>query len=76
MNKNLKVFKRYIYDNRVDYISFDNNSIGNYYHHLEKFKGYYTKFTQIINKIKTVDKDKKYDTTIIISENIDFSYII
>lgn len=84
MNTNLKVCTKCIYDERVPYITFDENGVCKYCHQLENLKKEYktaTKegeenFLRIIEQIKKDGKDKKYDCIIGVSGGTDSSYML
>jgi hypothetical protein len=84
LNTNLKVCSKCIYDERVPYITFDENGVCNYCHQLEDLKKEYkttTKegeenFLRIIEKIKKDGKGKKYDCIIGVSGGTDSSYML
>ncbi|MFY4842755.1 N-acetyl sugar amidotransferase [Aliarcobacter butzleri] len=84
MNKNLKICTRCIYDERVSYISFDENGVCNYCHQLENLKNDYgtattkgeKQFIKIIEQIKKDGKNKKYDCIIGVSGGTDSSYML
>ena len=84
LNTDLQVCTKCIYDEKVSYITFDENGICNYCHQLEKLKNDYEtgtkngdkKFEKIINKIKKDGKGKKYDCIIGVSGGTDSSYML
>lgn len=84
MNKNLKICTKCIYDERVSYISFDENGVCNYCHQLENLKNDYgtattkgeKQFIKIIEQIKKDGKNKKYDCIIGVSGGTDSSYML
>ena len=84
MNKNLKICTKCIYDERVSYISFDENGVCNYCHQLENLKNDYgtattkgeKQFIEIIEQIKKDGKNKKYDCIIGVSGGTDSSYML
>lgn len=84
MNTNLKVCSKCIYDERVPYITFDENGVCKYCHQLENLKKEYKtaskdgekKFFKIIEKIKKDGKNKKYDCIIGVSGGTDSSYML
>lgn len=88
MNKelyiNYKVCSKCIYDERVAYITFDEEGVCNYCQQLEKLKEEYAtgsqkgdeKFASIIEEIKKAGKGKKYDCIIGVSGGTDSSYML
>ena len=84
LNTNLKVCSKCIYDERVPYITFDENGICKYCHQLENLKKEYktaTKegeenFLRIIEQIKKDGKGKQYDCIIGVSGGTDSSYML
>jgi N-acetyl sugar amidotransferase len=84
LNTKLKVCSKCIYDEKVAYITFDDDGICNYCHQLEKLKDEYgtgskkgeDKFLAIIEQIKKDGKDKKYDCIIGVSGGTDSSYML
>ena len=84
MKTNLKTCSKCIYDERVAYITFDEDGICNYCHQLEKLKEEYStgsqkgdeKFAKIIEEIKKAGKGKKYDCIIGVSGGTDSSYML
>lgn len=84
LNTNLKVCTKCIYDERVSYITFDENGVCNYCHQLEKLKEDYgtgsvkgeETFAKIIEQIKTDGRGKKYDCVIGVSGGTDSSYML
>ena len=83
-NKEIKRCSRCIYDERVAYITFDENGVCNYCHQLEKLKKEYgtgtkegeAKFAKIVEQIKKDGKGKKYDCIIGVSGGTDSSYML
>ncbi|MFW5607386.1 MAG: N-acetyl sugar amidotransferase [Campylobacter hyointestinalis] len=79
-----KICSKCIYDERVSYISFDENGVCNYCHQLEKLKNDYgtattkgeKQFIKIIEQIKKDGKNKKYDCIIGVSGGTDSSYML
>lgn len=84
LNTNLKVCSKCIYDERVPYITFDENGVCKYCHQLESLKKEYKtatkegeeKFLKIIEQIKKDGKSKKYDCIIGVSGGTDSSYML
>lgn len=84
ISTNLKVCSKCIYDERVSYITFDENGICKYCHQLESLKKEYETGTKngeerlikIIEQIKEDGKGKKYDCIIGVSGGTDSSYMI
>lgn len=84
LSTNLKVCSKCIYDERVPYITFDEEGICKYCHQLEKLKHEYgtaskkgeETFTKIIEEIKKAGKGKKYDCIIGVSGGTDSSYML
>lgn len=84
MNINLKVCSKCIYDERVPYITFDENGVCKYCHQLENLKKEYKtasqegekNFIKILEQIKKDGKDKKYDCIIGVSGGTDSSYML
>ncbi|PLY05607.1 MAG: LPS biosynthesis protein [Arcobacter sp.] len=84
MNTNLKVCTRCIYDERVSYITFDEEGVCKYCRQLESLKAEYgtgakkgeVKFAKIIEEIKKAGKGKKYDCIIGVSGGTDSSYML
>ena len=84
MNKDLKICSKCIYDERVAYITFDDEGVCYYCHQLEKLKKEYStgsekgdeKFIEIIEESKKAGKDKKYDCIIGVSGGTDSSYML
>ncbi len=80
----LRVCSKCIYDERVPYISFDENGICNYCHQLEKLKEEYgtgsekgeEAIEKIIEEIKEDGKGKKYDCIVGVSGGTDSSYML
>ena len=83
-NDNLKICTRCIYDNRVPYITFDENGVCNYCHQLDKLKSDYKtgtkegeeEFRKIVEQIKKDGIGKKYDCVIGVSGGTDSSYML
>ncbi|MCT7510738.1 N-acetyl sugar amidotransferase [Aliarcobacter cryaerophilus] len=79
-----KICSKCIYDERVSYISFDENGVCNYCHQLENLKNDYgtattkgeKQFIKIIEQIKKDGKNKKYDCIIGVSGGTDSSYML
>jgi len=84
LNTNLKVCTRCIYDERVSYITFDEEGVCKYCRQLESLKAEYgtgakkgeVKFAKIIEEIKKAGKGKKYDCIIGVSGGTDSSYML
>lgn len=84
MKNNLKVCSKCIYDERVSYITFDDDGICNYCHQLEKLKEEYgtgskkgdKEFAEIVERIKKDGQGKKYDCIIGVSGGTDSSYML
>lgn len=84
LDTNLKVCSKCIYDERVAYITFDENGVCNYCHQINKLKNEYgtgsqkgeDKFLEIIDQIKKDGKGKKYDCIIGVSGGTDSSYML
>jgi N-acetyl sugar amidotransferase len=85
MSKNVKVScTKCIYDERVSYITFDDNGVCNFCHQIEKLKKEYgtgeqkgeKKFKEIVERIKKDGKNKKYDCIIGVSGGTDSSYML
>lgn len=80
----VKICSKCIYDERVSYISFDENGVCNYCHQLENLKNDYgtattkgeKQFIKIIEQIKKDGKNKKYDCIIGVSGGTDSSYML
>ena len=80
----IKICSKCIYDERVSYISFDENGVCNYCHQLENLKNDYgtattkgeKQFIKIIEQIKKDGKNKKYDCIIGVSGGTDSSYML
>ena len=80
----IKICSKCIYDERVSYISFDENGVCNYCHQLENLKNDYgtattkgeKQFIEIIEQIKKDGKNKKYDCIIGVSGGTDSSYML
>lgn len=80
----IKICSKCIYDERVSYISFDENGVCNYCHQLENLKNEYgtattkgeKQFIKIIEQIKKDGKNKKYDCIIGVSGGTDSSYML
>lgn len=80
----LKVCSKCIYDERVSYITFDENGVCKYCHQLENLKREYgtgtkkgeEKLAKIIEKIKEEGKSKKYDCIVGVSGGTDSSYML
>lgn len=80
----VKICSKCIYDQRVSYISFDENGVCNYCHQLENLKNDYgtattkgeKQFIKIIEQIKKDGKNKKYDCIIGVSGGTDSSYML
>lgn len=80
----VKICSKCIYDERVSYISFDENGVCNYCHQLENLKNDYgtattkgeKQFIEIIEQIKKDGKNKKYDCIIGVSGGTDSSYML
>ncbi|MFY4796171.1 N-acetyl sugar amidotransferase [Aliarcobacter butzleri] len=80
----VKICSKCIYDERVSYISFDENGVCNYCHQLENLKNEYgtvttkgeKQFIKIIEQIKKDGKNKKYDCIIGVSGGTDSSYML
>ncbi len=83
-SQDIKRCSRCIYDERVAYITFDENGVCNYCHQLEKLKKEYgtgtkegeEKFAKIVEQIKKDGKGKKYDCIIGVSGGTDSSYML
>ena len=84
LNTNLKVCSKCIYDERVPYITFDNNGTCKYCHQLESLKKEYKtaskegeeNFIKIVEQIKKDGKGKQYDCIIGVSGGTDSSYML
>lgn len=84
INTNITICSKCIYDERVSYITFDQNGVCNYCHQLEKLKKDYgtgtkegeKKFRKILAQIKKDGKNKKYDCIIGVSGGTDSSYML
>lgn len=84
MNINLKICSKCIYDERVSYITFDQNGVCNYCHQIDNLKKEYgtaeskgeAKFKEIIEEIKKAGKGKKYDCILGVSGGTDSSYML
>lgn len=80
----IKVCSRCIYDERVGGIHFDEKSVCNYCNQIETLKQEYgtgtkkgeDKFIEIIDQIKKIGKNKKYDCIIGVSGGTDSSYML
>lgn len=80
----MKICSKCIYDDRIPYITYDNNGVCKYCHQLEKLKQDYgtgkkkgeEKFIKIVEQIKKEGKDKKYDCIIGVSGGTDSSYML
>ena len=83
-NVAIKICSKCIYDERVPYISFDQNGICNYCHQVEELKKKFGTGTpkgarilnELINKIKKEGKNKKYNCVLGVSGGTDSSYLI
>jgi len=79
-----KICSRCIYDDSVSMIYFDDKGICNYCHQIEELKTIYGTgeekgkkiFLEIVNKIKTHGKNKKYDIIVGVSGGVDSSYML
>ncbi len=84
LDTNLKVCSKCIYDERVSYITFDEEGVCKYCRQLESLKEEYgtgtkkgeEKFAKIIERIKKDGKGKKYDCIIGVSGGTDSSYML
>ena len=80
----IKICTNCIYDERVSYITFDENGVCNYCHQIENLKKEYgtglkngeDKFIEIIEQIKKDGRGKKYDCIIGVSGGTDSSYML
>ena len=80
----MKVCSKCIYDERVSYITFDENGVCNYCHQIEKLKEEYgtgsekgiKKLEAIIENIKRDGYGKPYDCIIGVSGGTDSSYML
>lgn len=80
----IKICSRCIYDERVPYITFDENGVCNYCHQLDKLKSDYKtgtkegeeEFRKIVEQIKKDGIGKKYDCVIGVSGGTDSSYML
>ena len=80
----IKICSRCIYDERVPYITFDENGVCNYCHQLDKLKSDYKtgtkegeeEFERIVEQIKKDGIGKKYDCVIGVSGGTDSSYML
>ena len=84
INSNIKICSKCIYDEKVSYITFDDNGVCNYCHQLEKLKDDYgtgsqkgeSKFLELVEEIKKAGKNKKYDCIVGLSGGTDSSYML
>lgn len=80
----IKICSRCIYDERVPYITFDENGVCNYCRQLDKLKSDYKtgtkegeeEFERIVEQIKKDGIGKKYDCVIGVSGGTDSSYML
>lgn len=83
-NTDFKICSKCIYDERMDGISFDNEGVCNYCHKTEELIEEYgtgkkkgeKKFEEILAKIKTHGRKKKYDCIIGVSGGTDSSFLL
>lgn len=84
LNKDIKICTKCIYDEKVSYITFDEDGVCNYCHQMDELKKEYGTglekgknfFFKIIKKIKEDGKNKKYDCVIGVSGGTDSSYML
>lgn len=80
----MKVCSKCIYDENVFGINFDENDVCNYCKQIDVFRKEYgtgtklgkIKFDQIINEIKSKNKNKKYNVIVGVSGGIDSSFML
>ena len=80
----MKICSKCVYDDKIPYITYDQNGVCKYCHQLENLKKEYgtgsakgeKEFTKIIERIKKDGKGKKYDCIIGVSGGTDSSYML